>query len=524
MKKVLIVASVIISSLFTSVIAYASPGTSSVTTISGKDCYELANNISQKGWTSSDTVILASSSDFPDALAGTALAINLNAPILFTAPDHLDNTTLSEMKRVKAKTVYILGGTGSVSSTVEDTITANDMSVNRLGGQDRYSTSRVIGQELINKTNSDTVFLCNANNYPDALSGSTFAGQTGSPILLTGGKGLDEETLKKITDWKIKKIYILGGTGVIDSSVENMLKNMNINVVRLGGTDRYDTSMKIVKNFDTSLDKFTLVTGKGYHNALASSVYASKTSHPLLLIDNDSNSSIKALVKDKDLIMVGSELTENGILYGDALNRVKPSIVYGTMNRNSGNFASGETVQILMDTGNGASYEVATSDRTGWISGSSVSIPSEPSTNADRLSQEEMEYYVNTQGFSSDTSYFIWVDIDRQLVNVFNGSKGNWQLVNSCSCASGTNHTPTKRGTFAIQSKGLSFGSYEELGAKYYSAFSGNYMIHSVPYQYGEIADYTLGQRASHGCLRVSVDNAEWIYEYVPIGTAVWSN
>lgn len=194
------------------------------------------------------------------------------------------------------------------------------------------------------------------------------------------------------------------------------------------------------------------------------------------------------------------------------------------MNRNDGSFVYGQTVQIIMDTGNGSSYKVTSNGETGWIRGSSVNIPNDPSTNTDKLSRKEIEYFVNTSGFTSTTSYFIWVDIDRQLVNIFDGSKGNWHLIKSVSCASGTNHTPTLRGTFTVQNRGLSFGSYSELGAKFWVQFNGNYMIHSLPYQYGEIADATLGQRASHGCVRVSVDDAQWIYNYIPYGSTVWTN
>ena len=76
--------------------------------------------------------------------------------------------------------------------------------------------------------------------------------------------------------------------------------------------------------------------------------------------------------------------------------------------------------------------------------------------------------------------------------------------------------TPTLRGTFKIQDKGLSFGSYNIEGAKYWVRFSGNYMIHSLPYKYGKISDYTIGNRASHGCVRSSVDNANWMYQNLP--------
>jgi putative cell wall-binding protein len=51
----------------------------------GSDRYQTSVLIAQKGWPNgSDNVILAYGGNYPDALAGNALAGALNAPILLT--------------------------------------------------------------------------------------------------------------------------------------------------------------------------------------------------------------------------------------------------------------------------------------------------------------------------------------------------------------------------------------------------------------------------------------------------------
>jgi len=207
----------------------------------------------------------------------------------------------------------------------------------------------------------------------------------------------------------------------------------------------------------------------------------------------------------------------------NVISLVKSSAVYGTMNRNNGSFKKGQVVEILMDTGNGTNYQVNSKGTTGWISGYSVNIPESPATNMNKLTKTELEYYVNTKGFISKSNYFSWVDIDRQLLNVFQGSKGKWKLIKSISCSTGTNHTPTKRGFFASYDRGSSFGSYNVLGAKNWVRFSGAYMVHSLPYLHGKVSDYTLGKRASHGCVRISVAESQWYYS-LPLGSTIWAN
>lgn len=208
----------------------------------------------------------------------------------------------------------------------------------------------------------------------------------------------------------------------------------------------------------------------------------------------------------------------------NVLTLVKPSIVYATMLKNEGGFSKGQKVEIIMDRGNGTTYKIISNRKTGWVGRSALNIPKDPATNMDKLTKVEKERFANVKGFSSNSRYFVWVDIDRQVLNVFTGSKGKWILTKSIDCSTGTNKTPTLRGTNTLKERGSSFGSYNTLGAKYWVRYSGNYLIHSLPYQYGKITDYTLGKRSSHGCVRVSVANSQWIYKTLPSGTVIWTN
>ena len=56
------------------------------------------------------------------------------------------------------------------------------------------------------------------------------------------------------------------------------------------------------------------------------------------------------------------------------------------------------------------------------------------------MTKEETEFFVNYIGLSSDTSYLVWVDIDRQLTHVFLGTKGKWNLHKTMVCATGKKH------------------------------------------------------------------------------------
>ena len=124
-------------------------------------------------------------------------------------------------------------------------------------------------------------------------------------------------------------------------------------------------------------------------------------------------------------------------------------------------------------------------------------------------------------GYSSSTSYLLMVDRAAHKVGVFRGSKGNWTNIYFWDCTNGAPSTPTVSGVFTVGIKGYYFDS----GASrcfWYTQFYGNYLFHTVLCNKdGSIRDGRLGMALSHGCVRLSIANAKWIYDNIPKGTTV---
>ena len=131
--------------------------------------------------------------------------------------------------------------------------------------------------------------------------------------------------------------------------------------------------------------------------------------------------------------------------------------------------------------------------------------------------------FVNSREFSSNTRYFIWVDLKNFKVNIFNGSKNNWTLLHSYLCSIGKKSTPTPRGNFSVGIKGLYFGVEKGYKCWYYTQFKGNYLFHSIIYNLdGSVRDGRLGKAISDGCIRLTKVNAKWIYDNIPENTKVY--
>ncbi len=143
-------------------------------------------------------------------------------------------------------------------------------------------------------------------------------------------------------------------------------------------------------------------------------------------------------------------------------------------------------------------------------------------TNFNADTKEGKEAFMNTNTFYSDTPYFIIVNLDRKEVNIFQGTNKQWVLAQVFKCSIGKPSTPTKTGRFRINLKGTSFGEDEGFKCRYFTQFSGNYLFHSIVYNLdGSVQDGRIGLAISHGCVRLSLENAKWIYDNIPKDTQV---
>lgn len=134
---------------------------------------------------------------------------------------------------------------------------------------------------------------------------------------------------------------------------------------------------------------------------------------------------------------------------------------------------------------------------------------------------------INTLNIASNTSYLIHVDIDNQLVSVYNGYINDWSLVNQYNCSTGIPGEDTPKGIFTVTNRGEWFYSEDYgQGGKYWVQFLGDYLFHSLPYDesQSQILDYTLGTPSSHGCIRLNTEDAKWIYDNIADDTKVIIN
>lgn len=131
---------------------------------------------------------------------------------------------------------------------------------------------------------------------------------------------------------------------------------------------------------------------------------------------------------------------------------------------------------------------------------------------------------------SSSTKYMILVNCSTHRVGVYKGKKHAWKRIYYWKCGDGKKSTPTVKGKFKT---GVYLGRkykqryFDSHGARcwYATRIYNGYLFHSVLYKKAKtpkkIKDGRLGKGVSHGCVRLKLKNAKWIYKNIPKKTKV---
>jgi putative cell wall-binding protein len=206
-------------------------------------------------------VLIATDSDFADALSAGAVQGLLEAPLLLTPSETLTPETAAEIRRVGANNAVIFGGTDAVSATVETELQAMGLTTERVEGPTRIETAVAVQQRFF--PSATAVVLARAfgtdsdmtQGFADSVSAGAYATVSNTPVLLTETDVLSDATATAISASTIDTVTIVGGTAAVEESVAQSVASLStrgtteefpgVIVRRLAGINRFDTTVKI---------------------------------------------------------------------------------------------------------------------------------------------------------------------------------------------------------------------------------------------------------------------------------------
>lgn len=300
-----------------------------VTRIKGNDRYETAVEVSRETFSKSEYVIIASGENYPDALVGGTLAVQLKAPILLSSKDSISSKVLDEITRLGSKKVILLGGEASVSNKVVRELTSLPATVRRLGGKNRYETVELINRlrltmrpDPTTQAMGDDVYYASGTNYPDALAVAPLLGQAKPSY-----NGILSYLLLARPGEDAMPFIAIGGPSAVKHSYDTKKPDYINYDYRIAGKNRYSTAVEIAKKYpdpeylNKRIDTVILVSGTNFPDALSSApLTGSLNACTLLTTSNKLPKETREYLKNnniKRVILVGGENAITNNVYAE---------------------------------------------------------------------------------------------------------------------------------------------------------------------------------------------------------------
>ncbi|RHQ97499.1 cell wall-binding repeat-containing protein [Peptoclostridium sp. AF21-18] len=249
----------------------------------------------------------------------------------------------------KARLDFFADGIAADDYTHHGSKAIRKFPVQKLVGATRHETAVKVAKEnadIRTVAENGNIVLVNSDSLVDGLAAAPLAasainlrgsanGTTSTitnkdyvaPILLTNRDGLDKATKDYIKEIVAHQrvgnldkvtVYLVGGEAVISKAVENDLKEAGLRVIRAGGKDREETSLKVANLIekDTRVDiKNAFVVGaNGEADAMSIASYAADNNTPIIVesvhgISEATVEFLKGYKKEnaKDVTIVGGE-------------------------------------------------------------------------------------------------------------------------------------------------------------------------------------------------------------------------
>lgn len=277
--------------------------------LSGTCRYSTNLALNQKHMKPGHPVFVATGSNFPDALSIGPAVAKEQGSLFLAQKDHITAGALELIAKNKPSDVYIIGGEGAISNAVASKVASaagkGAAGYRRVAGSDRFDTSVEIFNTFFAGSDPSTVFVATGNNFPDALSAAAAGGAVNAPVLLVNGAGaasLNAPQAGALTKSKVRTVQIVGGTGVVNPTLEKDIRSRRYTTNRLQDTNRYGTNAAVnryvTSKVGSGVSNLWIATGSNFPDALSAAAPAGSSDALLVLspgrcIPKDSISGIE---------------------------------------------------------------------------------------------------------------------------------------------------------------------------------------------------------------------------------------
>ena len=182
--------------------------------LAGSDRYATNIEILREAGTDDEDILVCSGEGYADSLSASAVG----KPILLVKNDLLTENQKKYLSTLSTEHMYLVGGTGAVSSKIETELKNSGFVVDRFSGTNRFETSAMVAMEFFSE--ADIIVCAYGYNFPDGLSGGPLAVKISAPLILVPSDNMNLRYAREYAcNSGIQRAIVLGGPGLVPDSV-----------------------------------------------------------------------------------------------------------------------------------------------------------------------------------------------------------------------------------------------------------------------------------------------------------------
>lgn len=181
--------------------------------------------------TTDGVALLVNHDRFADGISGAALAAGRGWPILLTADDYVFQESVDTWRALDVSKLYLVGGSAVIGDNIADFIESEGITVERLAGPTRYTTSVAVADEneALGDRSSGAMLFATGTDHPDALTAGTLADRLSGQVLLVDGGGADSDA--EVGGWvgdrraDVASPWVLGGHRAVGAEADEKIQS-----------------------------------------------------------------------------------------------------------------------------------------------------------------------------------------------------------------------------------------------------------------------------------------------------------
>lgn len=254
-----------------------------------------------------DTVIMASTENYPDALVAASAGSKTGSPMLLTEQDAIPAETDEALEQMNPGEIVLVGGEAVISAEVEAELEDRGYNVTRLWGVTRYGTAVEVADHFWVEGADEAMLVQNGLEDADGnvvAAAKELARDEEIPVYLTPEGEVPAVVLSSLEDLGVQEVTVVG-TAVSDA-YRSDLTDTGVEVDdEITGSDEDDVEEEVERRMAERMnasDTLVAVASAGFGHAIAS---ANMPHHRVVHVSaEDDAQDLVELVNDRGITRV----------------------------------------------------------------------------------------------------------------------------------------------------------------------------------------------------------------------------